>query len=113
MRFRFLTVVLVVATSCAGSANGPACGGSSEGECIAAGECTLLLVSDRPGDYVCVATRNACEAGFVQRDASAAACEQKAGCRFVPAECYCPPDLTCVCGGGPPAQCVPDASGRG
>jgi hypothetical protein len=33
-------------------------------------------------------------------------CESKPGCEFHNASCYCPPNVNCVCGGGPPAQCV-------
>ncbi len=107
MRMLLVMATLVLFSGCAGSSHGPTCESASEADCIVSGGCTLVVASERPGDYACVAARNACEEGFLQRDASAEECESKAGCRFVPAECYCPPDLVCVCGGGPPAQCTP------
>lgn len=111
MRILLGMAVLIFAGGCAGSDRGPTCESASEAECIVSSECTLVVASDRPGDYACVAARNECEEGFFQRDASAEHCESKAGCRFVPAQCYCPPDLVCVCGGGTPAQCAPATDG--
>jgi hypothetical protein len=60
------------------------------------------------GKYICRAAVGRCEIGFrqagdgdIKKD-----CESKAGCEFKWANCYCPPNLNCTCGGGPPAQCV-------
>lgn len=37
-------------------------------------------------------------------------CESKEGCKYIPAgPCYCPPNVRCICGGGPPPQCMPES----
>jgi hypothetical protein len=79
-----------------------ACSEMGELACITSAECTLKQAEDK--SYFCAAPASACEEGFVQRSASAESCG--AGCTFVPAQCYCSPDVTCICGGGPPAQCL-------
>ena len=100
-------VIVTTALSCSSSSSAPPCDAMSESQCIDSSECTLVLASPQPPDYTCVAARNACEQGFVQRTGDATSCEATQGCKFVPGECYCPPDLVCVCGGGPPPQCEP------
>ncbi len=78
------------------------CGALSEIACIDSRDCTLRLgVSE---GYVCSPPAGSCEEGFAQRSAMAEDCP--AECTFVPARCYCAPDVTCICSGGPPAQCV-------
>ncbi len=83
------------------------CASLTESLCILSAQCTLVLASQLPGSYLCRPARNACEAGFIQRTGTRETCEEKPGCTFQPGFCYCPPDLTCVCGGGPPPQCEP------
>lgn len=78
------------------------CARLDELTCVTSAECTLNQAEDK--SYFCAAPASACEEGFVQRSANGEACG--AGCTFIPALCYCSPDVTCVCGGGPPAQCV-------
>ena len=81
------------------------CGALSELPCINSSACTLVLADGGVGVYLCREAADACERGFRQRTDTRAACEAKPGCRFVPGVCYCPPDVTCVCGGGPPPRC--------
>ncbi len=126
MRQLFLTaLVLAVLPACSGSPSSPssdpvtepggqqaaspqgACATRSELACLDSPDCTLQLEGD---NYSCVDPANDCEVGFVQGDGTRESCDQP-GCDFVPAQCYCPPGLTCVCGGGPPAQCVPSTDG--
>lgn len=34
-------------------------------------------------------------------------CEQLKHCKYVPpGECYCPPEVKCICGGGNPPKCI-------
>jgi len=83
------------------------CSASSELECLNSDRCTLVQTREH-GPYVCRDAVGHCEIGFrqarhgdIQKD-----CESKPGCKFVRPECFCPPDLACTCGGGPPPQCV-------
>lgn len=86
----------------------PPCATRSEQQCIDSPDCTLALVAeDDGGGYLCRDTANACEEGFRQSDGTPEECEAKEGCRFDPGRCYCPPDVVCICGGGPPPSCVP------
>ena len=85
----------------------------SELECVRSAKCTLVQTA-KHGGYVCRAAQGRCEIGFqqvsdgdIRKD-----CESKAGCEFKAASCYCPPNLNCVCGGGPPAQCVERAKSK-
>ncbi|MDH3402664.1 MAG: hypothetical protein OEP45_03540 [Acidobacteriota bacterium] len=80
-----------------------ACDARDELACLDSSDCTLRQAEDKT--YYCAEPASACEEGFVQSSATAEACVGE-GCTFVPAVCYCAPDVTCVCGGGPPAQCV-------
>jgi hypothetical protein len=76
--------------------------------CIDSVDCTLAVADGSP-EYFCRDAEGPCETGFRQRGDGADACEAKPGCRFVPGRCYCSPDVTCICGGGPPPQCVENA----
>ena len=92
----------------ASSAEGPRpCSQFSELECIQSTTCKLEQVSFH-GSYVCREAKNRCEAGFRQAGEGdiQKLCESTPGCKFKYADCYCPPNLNCACGGGPPAQCV-------
>lgn len=82
-----------------------ACAALDEMQCITSDECTLVL-PEGEREYRCRAAEGRCETGFRQHDGDAESCEAKEGCRFVPGQCYCSPDVTCICGGGPPPQCV-------
>lgn len=81
------------------------CESLGEMQCITSPACTLVLAGEQLG-YLCRPAEGRCELGFHQHGDSAEACEAEEGCRFVPGQCYCSPDVTCVCGGGPPPQCV-------
>jgi len=109
---RSLIVLLaLVSSGCVSNAATPAqeskpCNEYSELECTRSSQCTLVQTGQH-GGYACRAAQGRCETGFrqvsdgdIQKD-----CEAKPGCEFKPASCYCPPNLECVCGGGPPAQC--------
>lgn len=84
-----------------------ACAQLSEEECIDSAACTLEHLGAH-GKYACREARGRCETGFRQGGGGdiRQACESKPGCTFKPGSCYCPPRLSCFCGGGPPAQCV-------
>jgi hypothetical protein len=82
-----------------------ACSSLKELACIDSADCTLA-VAEGSREYFCRDAEGPCETGFRQRGDGADACEAKPGCRFVPGRCYCSPDVTCICGGGPPPQCV-------
>ncbi|HEX9734430.1 MAG TPA: hypothetical protein VGG06_20860 [Thermoanaerobaculia bacterium] len=86
-----------------------ACASLDEMQCITSAECTLIL-PEGGREYRCRTAEGRCEQGFRQYDGDAEACEAKEGCRFVPGQCYCSPDVTCICGGGPPPQCVEAAA---
>ncbi|MCB1058124.1 MAG: hypothetical protein KDD11_21705 [Acidobacteria bacterium] len=85
----------------------PPCAERTEKQCIDSPDCTLAPTGDENTGYICRDTANECEAGFRQSDGTPAECQAKPGCRFSPGRCYCPPDVQCVCGGGPPPSCVP------
>jgi len=88
-------------------AEAKSCGTISVLECLHSAECTLVP-TDQRGKYTCRAAVGHCEVGFMQEAEGdiKQQCESKPGCEFQPGSCFCPPDKTCVCGGGPPAQCV-------
>jgi hypothetical protein len=97
---------LLIPVVAAGS-EGKSCSQATELECIQSTQCTLVQTQVRE-KYTCRDSVGRCETGFrqsadhnIQKD-----CEAKPGCEFKAAKCYCPPDLLCFCGGGPPAQCV-------
>lgn len=75
--------------------------------CLRSAHCTVRLIKDRPGQYICRASKSPCETGFRQSPGGRRDCEAIRGCKFVPAECFCPPLALCACGGGPPPQCLP------
>ena len=88
-------------------AEGKACSETTELECLQSTQCTLVQTQVH-GKYTCREAAGHCETGFrqsadhdIQKD-----CEAKPGCVFKIANCFCPPNLNCACGGGPPAQCV-------
>lgn len=82
------------------------CAALSELACIDSADCTLRQEAE--GTYACAAPADDCERGFAQRGGRREDCPE--GCDFVPARCYCAPDVTCVCGGGPPASCRQEAA---
>ncbi|WP_143534401.1 hypothetical protein [Roseovarius albus] len=70
----------------------------------------------------CIAPWDRCQIGFaqailntsgtqidrLQSQKTVAQCHSQTGCAYVPAgECFCPPDVLCVCGGGEPPNCLP------
>lgn len=98
-----------------------ACEAMDRAECLKARYCTLHHV--KQSVYDCKPARGPCEEGLIQSDKFG--CEARAGCAFVPANCYCPfpgygqtavPDKgaksggACACGGGPPAMCAASAT---
>ena len=98
------------------AASPPACGELDRTACLESSACTSVLAYGR--SYQCRPVANECQAfrqvRFIDNgipdmsyDAKAA-CESRTGCVFVQGgPCYCPPGVTCVCGGGPPPDCVP------
>ena len=83
------------------------CSTLSISNCLKSKECTLELDVANT-QYQCRAATGQCESGFAQAEDSKEICEARSGCKFIPATCFCHPDVECVCGGGPPAMCVPE-----
>jgi hypothetical protein len=79
----------------------------SGGACNAAKNCLLHQDPPSSGEYVCLPPRNECEANYLAGGCNREACEATPGCSFVPGHCFCPSGVQCVCGGGPPPECVP------
>ncbi len=79
------------------------CSDLDEAACFESAECMVAL---EPGakTYTCRAASGPCEAGFVQADTST--CPVERDCELVPASCYCPPTVLCICGGGEPPGCA-------
>jgi len=100
----FVFTVLLLWTVCAKSAD--QCEQLTELQCIESGTCTLEQTGGRDSDYRCRAAKNFCEEGFNQRTGREEECESRSGCVYQPQECYCSPDVLCLCGGGPPATCT-------
>lgn len=69
--------------------------------CLDSTDCTLRQNDDKT--YACTTAASECERGFSQRAGRREDCAE--GCNFSPGQCYCSPDVVCVCGGGPPAIC--------
>ncbi len=80
------------------------CAPLSETRCLASPNHTLVVADKYPG-YTCEVARNECEKGFVQAEHGAKFCEANSKCEFIPANCYCPEEFQCICGGGPPSSC--------
>lgn len=82
------------------------CGPDAMNACLKSHGCTVELISDQAGKYLCRASTSPCETGFRQGVDGRQDCEAVTGCKFVPGECFCPPLALCACGGGAPAQCL-------
>ena len=117
MRKLFATMTLafsgLLLSACTLAQEHKVCGAYSELDCIRSTECKLEQAGER-GKYVCRESVGRCESGFrqagdgdIRKD-----CESMPGCQFEPGSCYCPPNVACVCGGGPPAQCTERAKTR-
>lgn len=91
--------------------------------CMRSLVCTLHAPSGRASNrYACVAASGNCEVGLRQIAEDRDRCDDRTGCRWRPAACYCAcrgagraavpdgpdaPDCDCDCAGGPPPGCVP------
>lgn len=74
-------------------------------QCIASKAC--ILSQDKDKAYHCRDAANHCESGFIQAGIDLEkSCTSKKGCAFSNASCFCPPGMTCICGGGKPAACL-------
>ena len=91
----------VAATSDSTTEEASNCAGLDQLGCIDSPDCTLRQLEDK--SYACTDPQSDCEIGFLQRGGRRDDCAE--GCDYSPARCYCSPDVTCVCGGGPPALC--------
>jgi len=84
--------------------------------CVSSTECMLTAQSE------CFAPWDRCQLDFQQAILDSAGnfidyeqhqstidqCHSQAGCAYIPAaQCYCPPDVNCICGGGEPPNCLP------
>lgn len=88
------------------TAEATSCEGLDQTPCRKSPDCTLVQDESAESGYRCRAAEGPCEEGFRQEGSSREECENREGCRFQPANCYCPPEVTCVCGGGPPSRCA-------
>jgi hypothetical protein len=89
------------------SASQTNCSALSVTDCLNSVEC--MLESGEAGrDYQCRVAKNQCESGFSQAIDTRDTCESRPGCKYIAANCFCPPGVECVCGGGAPAVCVPE-----
>jgi hypothetical protein len=75
-----------------------------EKECLTSAACTLKKENNTTS-YQCLPAKDHCELMFRQSEGTKESCEAKQGCEFIPAQCYCPPDVYCECGGGEPPLC--------
>ena len=80
------------------------CTSISESKCLKSPNHTLVVANKYPG-YSCKVARNECEKGFIQAEHDATFCEANSKCEFIPAKCYCPEGVQCICGGGQPSSC--------
>jgi len=85
------------------------CQQMSQPDCLASSACILQQQVDDKS-YVCRAASNACETDFSQALTGKELCEQRPGCSYRPANCYCLPGQDCPCTGGTPAMCVPESA---
>lgn len=81
------------------------CAALGELACLAPNDCVLVAAGESGDGYVCRPAENDCERDFDQRNPDADACAAREGCTYDGGSCYCPPDVTCICGGGPPPRC--------
>jgi len=78
------------------------CALRDELDCLRLGGCVLEQSPDT-GAYLCRDPLNPCEA------VDGACFDDLYACEWFPGFCYCPPDVLCGCGGGPPPACrAPD-----
>ncbi|MCP5088782.1 MAG: hypothetical protein GY952_18485 [Rhodobacteraceae bacterium] len=111
---RFFVLLFVLSwVGVPGQLNAQTCERLEAIACIASGDCMYEKVGER-FEYACMRPANRCQIGFKQSSqTSATSCENRVGCSYVPAgECYCPPDVDCVCGGGTPPNCQIDQAGE-
>jgi hypothetical protein len=98
---------------------GMACNDMTAAQCLLATGCVLEAVPKGDPGYVCREAKGPCEGGVSQFPPLIfkADCEARPGCRYVPADCFCPTAQTrvpstsavainCSCGGGPPHRCA-------
>ena len=103
---------------------GMACDAMTAPQCLLAAWCVLQAVPRGDPGYVCREAKEPCEGGVAQFPPLEfkAHCEGRPGCRYVPAQCFCPTAQTrvrsisrvaigCTCGGGSPHRCVAAAVG--
>lgn len=98
-----LVTLLLLACNGPKTAPGPepvrdGCDGLDPAECWTSDAC---LLDQSPDAQLCRAPDNDCERAFV----SGAGCPD--GCVHQQFPCFCPPDVTCACGGGAPPRCLP------
>jgi len=83
------------------------CSELKDTECIERSAC--VISTDK--EPVCREAISKCEIDFYQgfevEVDNKSLCENKDGCKYIePGPCFCPPNVTCVCGGGKPPECV-------
>ena len=77
----------------------------TQSDCLSSTQC--LLEKTNKFQYICRQANNQCEEGFVQHENKGQlSCKNKRGCQFVPASCFCPEGVQCICGGGAPPMCL-------
>ena len=80
------------------------CAELTEQECLDSPGHTLVIAAD-DGGYQCRVARDQCESGFIQSKHGIGECGADSSCEYETSRCYCPPDVVCICGGGPPGRC--------
>ncbi len=113
-------VVMTGGTPMPSQAQSLACVDRDLVSCVGSSDCMLSSIANQTAS-MCTTPVDRCQIGFRQSILDATGqtidnelqqvtiqqCKARIGCAYVPAEqCYCPPDVVCVCGGGAPPTCV-------
>lgn len=97
------SLALLVFASCGGdSLVASFCDGLARDKCRATSGC-FLDYSGQPDGYLCRLAKDDCER--LTSSGGQSACESNSSCTWSPGSCYCPADMNCFCGGGPPPMC--------
>ena len=102
-----VNVILICMFGVNFSAQANECVALEEQSCLESKKCILKQKTNK--EYYCSEAKIKCEVGFVQwGKSSESSCTTNKECRYIPANCYCAPKVTCRCGGSAPAICASD-----
>lgn len=105
LKFGIILISLFIIMS---AANASECASLDEQSCLESKECILKQKENKT--YFCEMATTKCETDFIQwGENSKSSCIKKDECRYIPANCYCSPNVICRCSGGTPAMCVHDS----